>query len=66
MYPLSLLSRHLSTSSFNLFQYCWQNGGYLVQLESHREEYDLGAYLSETDVYWTGLNDQAMEGSLDI
>ena len=50
----------------NLFQYCWQNGGYLVQLESHREEYDLGAYLSETDVYWTGLNDQAMEGFPDI
>ena len=47
-------------------QFCWDHGGYLIELKEEYEEEEIDIYLEQGLCYWIGLTDKALEGTFII
>ena len=45
-----------------LYQFCWENGGYLAEFFSSGEERRVEDIVAKDLDYWIGLSDAASEG----
>ena len=50
--------------STSLYQFCWENGGWLAEFFSSAEETKLDDILAVDLSYWIGLSDAASEGTV--